>query len=83
MNYGGKIISPIREVMDMEDVDGIAFKCRDKRHAEQTRMSSLVAKNRNNMSFKTHVKDEWLFICKPGVDVYDEGANFWGRDFRE
>ena len=83
MQQGGKIVTPIRDAMSNPDLDGVAFRCKDKKSAEQTRISAIVAKHRNNLDFKTHVdKENTLFIYKENADIFED-PNYIVEDLRD
>ena len=76
MNRGGKIITPIREAVRYCELDGVKFACKDKKHAEQIRISACIANGRNGFELRTHRVDSDLIVYKPDVDLYgDDGVN--------
>lgn len=72
MNRGGKIVTPIRDCMEDDSVDGVIFQCKDRKEAEKVRVMSIITKHRNAYDFRTHRDGNNLIVHKPEVDIYDD-----------
>ena len=72
MNRGGKIVTPIRDCMEDDTIDGVIFRCDDATRAERVRVMVIIAKHRNDYDFKTHRDGDKLIIHKPEVDIYGD-----------
>ncbi len=71
MNRGGKIVTPIREAMTDDGIDGVIFHCKNRNDAEKVRISSIIVKHRNAYDFKTHRIGADLIVHKPEVDIFE------------
>ena len=71
--YGGKISTPIREMMANKNIDGVIFHCEDPEHAESVRISALTAKTRDKFDFHTTRMGDNLIVyaCKDKDQVID------------
>jgi len=65
---GGKIATPIREMLDSVIYNGVVFKCNDDRAVETVRMAALMLKKRNGYEYHTTKRDKNLVVYK-GCDT--------------
>ena len=70
MLQGGKLATPIREMLNSKRYDGVVFHCDDPQHAEAIRISVLILRNRNGYSYKTRRRDNDLYVYKGNPDYY-------------
>lgn len=85
---GGKIATPIREMLDSPFYNGVIFRCRDVKQAETTRMAALILRGRYHYDYRTSRKSNNLVVYKGsdieepswfGVQLYSEDE-FGGGD---
>ena len=65
---GGKIATPVRDMLSSEVYNGVVFHCEDNQHAETTRLAALILRGRNNYTFNTHRNGKDLIVYKDGWD---------------
>ena len=66
---GGKIATPVREMISSRDFNGVIFRCSSPKHAETTRTAALTLKLRNNYDIRTSRKGSDLIVYKgDGID---------------
>lgn len=66
---GGKIATPVREMISSREFNGVIFRCSSPKHAETTRTAALTLKLRNNYDIKTSRKGNDLIVYKDnGID---------------
>lgn len=66
---GGKIATPVREMISSRDFNGVIFRCNSPKHAETTRTAALTLKLRNDYEIRTSRKGENLIVYKDnGID---------------
>ena len=68
---GGPVADPIRQMLDTKNSDGVIFKCRDEKDAENTRYAAIMLKCRNNYDYKTMRRGDILTVYKPNVDPFE------------
>lgn len=66
---GGKIATPVREMLSSRTYNGVIFQCESPEHAETTRTAALTLKLRNDYDIKTSRKGSNLIVYKDnGID---------------
>lgn len=65
---GGKIATPIREMLKSDLYNGVAFQCVDEEHAETTRIAALTLRLRNNYEYKTTRNQNVMTVYKDGYE---------------
>lgn len=66
---GGKIATPVREMISSREFNGVIFRCASPKHAETTRTAALTLKLRNDYDIKTSRKGSDLIVYKDnGID---------------
>ena len=61
---GGKVATPVREMLSSDIYNGVVFHCEDEDHAEITRLAALVLRNRNHYSYRTARRGNKLIVYK-------------------
>lgn len=61
---GGKVATPVREMLSSDVYNGVVFHCEDGEHAERTRIAALILRTRNNYSYKTARRGDRLIVYK-------------------
>ena len=59
---GGKVATPIREMMENPDYSAVIFHCGTPEYAETTRIAALTLKLRNNYDIKTSRRGSDLVV---------------------
>lgn len=77
---GGKVATPVREMLSSELYNGVIFECNDGRAAERTRTAALVLRGRNQYDYHTRRRGNKLIVYK-GEDI-DE-PNYFTVDHRD
>jgi len=72
---GGKISTPIREMLDSDIYNGVVFHCEDPEHAEATRISALVARQRDRALFRTSRMGNDLVVYTSEPELLYGGLN--------
>lgn len=61
---GGKIATPVRNMLQSTVYNGVIFHCEDVKHAETTRTAALTLRLRNDYNYKTHRHGSDLIVYK-------------------
>ena len=68
---GGKVATPIREMLADISYNCVNFHCEDPEHAETIRLDALMLAKRNNYDLCTHRNGKDLIVYKEGYAEYD------------
>lgn len=81
---GGKVATPIREMLGSLMHNCVEFSCEDDEHAETIRMDALMLARRNNYDISTHRYGSTLMVYKDYYAQYNPSPIhvdvFRGRD---
>ncbi len=69
---GGKLATPIRDMLMSPEYNGVVFHCEDKKHAESSRYAALMLKWRYKYDLKTARRGSDLIVYKEGWDYEPE-----------
>lgn len=72
---GGKVATPIREMLDSPVYNGVVFHCEDERHAETVRFDALVLKWRCEYDIHTAKRGSNLIVYKDGWEYEPENTD--------
>lgn len=61
---GGKIATPVRDMLSSSIYNGVVFECEDAKAAERTRTAALVLRGRNNYDYHTRRSGKNLIVYK-------------------
>lgn len=61
---GGKIATPIRQMLSSDEYNCVVFRCGTVEHAENTRVAALILKLRNNYDIRTSRRDGDLYVYR-------------------
>lgn len=61
---GGKVATPVREMLSSDIYNGVVFKCDDVKAAERTRTAALVLRGRNRYEYRTRRCGNNLIVYK-------------------
>ena len=61
---GGKIATPIRDMLSSEIYNGVIFRCDNVEAAEVTRITALVLRERNHYDYRTSRRGDDLIVYK-------------------
>ena len=70
---GGKIATPIREMLSSPLYNGVIFHCGSRERAEATRDAALVLKHRNKYDYRTKRNGNDMIVYVGGIDDDIEG----------
>ena len=70
---GGKVATPIRDMLSSELYNGVIFHCGTRERAETTRVAALVLKGRNKYEYRTRRNGTDMIVYKGGLDDDIEG----------
>lgn len=59
---GGPVCTPIRRMLRDADYNGVMFHCGDEKSAEQTRVTALILRRRNQYDYKTMRRGSNLLV---------------------
>ncbi len=68
---GGKIATPIRDMLDNSDFNGVIFKFENAKKVENGRYAALMLKHRNDYNYKTKKDGSDLLVYLPEADPFD------------
>ena len=61
---GGKIATPVRDMLASDIYNGVVFRCNDERAAETVRMAALMLKKRNGYDIRTTRRNNNMVVYK-------------------
>lgn len=73
---GGKIATPIREMLASDVYNGVIFHCDSVEAAEVTRITALVLRGRNNYEYKTSRRGDDLIVYT-NFDIFEDESCFF------
>lgn len=69
---GGRVATPIREMLASNIYDGVIFHCDNVRSAESTRIAALVLRERNGYDYHTARRDNDLIVYRDYDSLFEQ-----------
>lgn len=73
---GGKIATPIRDMLSSDLYNGVIFHCGSRERAESTRDAAIVLKHRNDYEYRTKRNGNDMIVYVGGIDDDIDGFMF-------
>jgi len=65
---GGKVATPVRDMLESLEYNSVIFHCEDDEHAETIRMDALMLRWRYRYPYKTSRKGNRVIVYKDGYE---------------